>query len=76
MQSDNQWATAAGRLNKCVSENNRLGRHLNELSQQMSRESKIAFRLEEGRIYGLMAQKYNMILKKQLTQQWKKPPVM
>ena len=76
MQSDNQWATAAGRLNKHVDQNNRLGRHLSELSQQMSNESKIAFRLEEGRIYGLMAQKYNMLLKKQLTRQWKKPPVM
>jgi len=75
MQSDNQWATAAGRLNKHVSQDNRLGRHLSDVSQHLANESKIAFRIEEGRVYGLLQQKYDMILKREISRQWKNPPV-
>ena len=41
----------------------------------MARDDKMAFAIEAGRIYGLRHQKYNMILKKQLNRDCKRPPV-
>ena len=38
------------------------------LSQRQSHDNKLAEAIELGRIYGLQAQKYDMILKRQLNQ--------
>ena len=52
-----------------------LAKQLNDLSEHQARENKLSFAIEEGRIYGLRAQKCDMHLKRQLTQQWRTPPV-
>ena len=75
MQSSSPWQTAPERFNRHVSQDPRLGRALLDTSKQLSQESKIAFRIDEGRQYNLQADKYNMVLKKQLARQWKHPPV-
>jgi hypothetical protein len=43
-----------------------LRRDLNSLSKAQSRDDKIAFKLEEGRIYGLRQEYYDMKLKRGL----------
>jgi hypothetical protein len=75
MQSSSPWQTVSERLNRHVSQDPRLGRALLDVSKQLAQESKIAFRIDEGRQYALQADKYNMVLKKQLARQWKNPPV-
>ena len=75
MQSSSPWQTAPEIFNRHVSQAPRLGRPLLDVSKQLAQESKIAFRIDEGRQYNLQADKYNMVLKKQLARQWKHPPV-
>jgi hypothetical protein len=43
-----------------------LRQDLNSLSKGQSRDDKIAFKLEEGRIYGLRQEYYDMKLKRDL----------
>ena len=43
-----------------------LGQRLAALQKEQARNDKIAFKLEEGRIYGLRQQYYDFILQKQL----------
>ena len=69
------WMTASERLNRFVHMDNNLGRRLAELSMQDAHETKLAFALESGRIYGLRQQKYNHILRKQIHKAWQRPPV-
>jgi len=69
------WMTASERLNRHVHMDNNLGRRLAELSMQDAHETKLAFALESGRIYGLRQQKYNNILRKQIHKDWQRPPV-
>jgi hypothetical protein len=52
-----------------------LASQLNSLSERQAYDSKLAFALEAGRIYGLRAQNYDMILKRQLNRAYRSPPV-
>jgi hypothetical protein len=45
------------------------------LSKEQSRNDKVSFKLEEGRIYGLRQQYYDFILDRALARDMKKPPV-
>ena len=67
--------TASERLNRFARMDRNLAKQLNDLSEHQARENKLAFAIESGRIYGLRAQKCDMHLKRQLTQQWRAPPV-
>ena len=67
----NPWASAAERLNKFVSQDPRLGQKLKELSADQSRDSKLAFALEAGRIYGLRQAYYDMKLQRGLNKEAK-----
>ena len=69
------WAPAQEAFNKFARLDPRQGQRLRELSARMARDDKMAFAIEAGRIYGLRQQKYNMILKKQLNRDCKRPPV-
>ena len=69
------WMTASERLNRFARMDRNLAKQLNDLSEHQAHENKLAFAIESGRIYGLRAQKCDMHLKRQLTQQWRAPPV-
>ena len=58
--------SAAERLNHFASLDPSLRHELNSLRKAQSRDDKLAFKLEEGRIYGLRQQYYNMKLKRDL----------
>ncbi len=60
------WRSAAERLNEFASLDPALRQELNALNKAQSRDDKIAFKLEEGRIYGLRQQYYDNILKRDL----------
>ena len=69
------WMTASERMNRFARIDTSLARRLNDLSEHQARENKLAFAIESGRIYGLRAQKCNMLLKRQLNSEWRRPPV-
>ena len=60
------WRSASERLNEFAHMDPNLWRDLNSLSKAQARDDKIAFKLEEGRIYGLRQECYNMRLKRDL----------
>ena len=60
------WRSAAERLNEFASLDPSLRHELNTLSKAQSRDDKLAFKLEEGRIYGLRQEYYDMKLKRAL----------
>ena len=60
------WRSAAERLNEFASLDPSLRHELNTLSKAQSRDDKLAFKLEEGRIYGLRQEYYDMKLKRDL----------
>ena len=60
------WRSAAERLNQFASLDPSLRSELNSLSKAQSRDDKLAFKLEEGRIYGLRQEYYDMKLKRDL----------
>ena len=60
------WRSAAERLNEFASLDPSLRSELNTLSKAQSRDDKLAFKLEEGRIYGLRQEYYDMKLKRDL----------
>ena len=69
------WRTASERFNKFVRQDHNLGVQLANLSKEQARNDKIAFKLEEGRIYGLRQQYYDFILQRGLAADMRKPPV-
>ena len=60
------WRSAAERMNQFAHMDPNLRRELNSLSKGQSRDDKLAFKLEEGRIYGLRQEYYDMKLKRDL----------
>jgi hypothetical protein len=54
-----------------VSQDPRLGQKLKELSADQARDSKLAFALEAGRVYGLRQQFYEMKLQRGLNKEAK-----
>ena len=61
-----EWMTASERLHQFVNLDPELRAKLAELSQDQARDTKLAFALEAGRIYGLQQQFYDMKLQRQL----------
>ena len=57
------WTTVSEKMNRFARIDTSLARRLNDLSEHQARENKLAFAIESGRIYGLRAQKCNMLLK-------------
>ena len=66
--TDDPWQPAQDHFNKFARIDHSLGQRLRMLSQRQSHDNRLAEAIELGRIYGLQAQKYDMILKRQLTQ--------
>ena len=60
------WRSAAERMNEFANVDPSLRRELNVLSMAQARDDKIAFKLEEGRMYGLRQEYYNNKLKRDL----------
>ena len=60
------WRSAAERLNQFAHMDPSLRRELNSLSRAEARDDKLAFKLEEGRIYGLRQEFYENKLKRDL----------
>jgi hypothetical protein len=66
------YRSAAERFNEFANQDPNLRRQLNALSKAQSRDDKIAFKLEEGRIYGLRQEYYDYRLKKDLVRKLRK----
>jgi len=60
------WATASDRLYRFASMDPSLRQQLATLSKAESRDDKLAFKLEEGRTYGMRQQFYAYKLKRDL----------
>ena len=60
------WRSAAERMNEFASMDPSLRQELNALSKEQARDNKIAFKLEEGRVYGMRQQYYQNKLKRDL----------
>ena len=69
------WAPAQETFNKFARIDRQRARRLSYLSEHQARDTKLAFAIETGRIYGLRKQKYEMILKRELNQEYLRPPV-
>ena len=68
------WHPGHGLL-KNVTLNRTLFEQREMLCQERAYEDKLAFAIEEGRVYGLRQQKYGMLQKKALNKEWRRPPV-
>ena len=60
------WRSAAERMNEFANVDPSLRREINVISMAQARDDKIAFKLEEGRMYGLRQEYYNNKLKRDL----------
>ena len=60
------WQTASERLNRFAHMDPGLRQQLGSLSKAEARDDKIAFKLEEGRTYGMRQQYYDNKLKRNL----------
>jgi len=60
------WQTASDRLNRFRTLDSNLQYHLARLCKAQSRDDKLAFKLEEGRVYGVRQQYYDNKLKRDL----------
>ena len=64
--TDDPWQPARAHFNKIARLDHSLGERLRLLSQRQAQDDRMAEAIELGRIYGLQAQNYDMILKRQL----------
>ena len=64
--TDDPWQPARAHFNKFARLDRSLGERLRLLSQRQAQDDRVAEAIELGRIYGLQAQNYDMILKRQL----------
>ena len=60
------WRSAAERMNDFARVDPSLRKELNTVSMAQARDDKIAFKLEEGRMYGLRQEYYGNKLKRDL----------
>jgi hypothetical protein len=60
------WQNASDRLNRFRTLDPQLNYELTKLSKAESRDDKLAFKLEEGRTYGMRQQYYDNKLKRDL----------
>ena len=61
------WQSASDRLNRFRYLDGNLRYDLSKLCEAQSRDDKLAFKLEEGRTYGMRQQYYDNKLKRDLT---------
>jgi len=66
MQSDNPWPTVGEVLNRHVTQDPDLGRRLATLSKMQAQNARLAFKIEEGRMYPLRQETYTRRLRAQL----------
>ena len=71
-QTDDPWMGPQQVFNKFARIDRELSSKLRELSLHQAHDTKLAFAIEAGRIYGLQQQFYNMRLKRELNRQ--RPP--
>ncbi len=69
--STTDWQTAAERLNRFAHMDPSLRQRLEALNKAEARDDKLAFRLEEGRTYGMRQQFYDNKLKRDLSRSLK-----
>ena len=69
------WRSAAERMNEFASMDPSLRQELNALSKAQARDNKIAFKLEEGRVYGMRQQYYQNKLKRDLARTLKREDI-
>jgi chemotaxis response regulator CheB len=73
--TDDPWAGAQEVCNKFARIDGRLAEHLNRLSVRQVSEAKLAQALESGRVYGLRQYKCQMLLKRGLNRECRRPLV-
>ena len=64
--TDDPWQPGRAHFNKFARLDRSLGQRLRLLSQRQAQDDRMAEAIELGRIYGLQAQNYDMMLKRQL----------
>ncbi len=69
------WRSAAERMNQFAHMNPSLRRELCYLSKAEARDDKLAFKLEEGRVYGMRQQFYDNKLKRDLARSLRREDV-
>ena len=69
------WRSAAERLNQFAHMDPGLRQELNNLSKAEARNDKLAFKLEEGRIYGMRQQYYDNKLRRDLAMTLKRADI-
>ena len=69
------WRSAAERLNQFAHMDPGLRQELNNLSKSEARDDKLAFKLEEGRIYGMRQQYYDNKLRRDLARTLKRTDI-
>ena len=69
------WRSAAERLNQFAHMDPSLRQELNNLSKAEARDDKLAFKLEEGRIYGMRQQYYDNKLRRDLARTLKRTDI-
>ena len=70
------WQTATDRLNRFRGLDADLQHDLAQLAQEQARDNKLAFKLEEGRIYSMRQQYYDNKLKRDLTRSLRRTSVV
>lgn len=60
------WATAQAKFSRNVPLDPELADRLQDLSEEQASQSKLAYAIESGRIYGLRQMKYQMMLQREL----------
>ena len=70
---DDPWIPFSQRVGLHVQQDPRLGRELAELSKRSSYEEKLSTALDEGRIFGLCQQMFDMYLRQQLNLLCRRP---
>jgi len=73
--STTDWQTAAERLNRYAHMDPSLRQRLEALNKAEARDDKLAFRLEEGRTYGMRQQFYDNKLKRDLARSLRREDV-
>ena len=69
------WASASQKLSQFARTDTSVAKRLNRLGETQAHQTKLAFAIEEGRIYGLRQEKLNNILRRQLEKAMRRPPV-
>jgi hypothetical protein len=75
MYDRGKWASGQELFNRFARMDRQVAMHLADLSKQEANETKLEDAIESGRVYGMRQQRYEMLLKRQLNREWRRPPV-